>query len=546
MTNFPSEVLASHENYFLEPLYCAERAWSQSMAIKEEERNGVTGDGKKKSASRLRSDRIKRMKKAVHFAKILEELTVCTKGMPVEEGGEETAADMPVDEHTRMEAKAYASWMKGNLAMEQENWKVAADEFQAAFTLCERIASNSTGTDGSDENKIQQLELQDFFTVRANNVIAPLLRYCRYELQEKGVETGIAMDISNKSPIASGSTIEFRENSIAIESKDLKMALLKVSDLEKEWKEETTKNNASNSGDDARFMALLNGYDDVISLTNHESKQLANMKAGPAVNTKKFQFVNIMSYAKYQKLKLVMKRNEDMVNGILKRKSKKKEVELKHMEEVTHLYDALLQDARAIALLPGGGSIDDFAGDASSPEVEDEFLLEAKANILRLRSLRCYYLARMHASPLVGEYSKAVALLDQAELLAHEALEEIGACDQMEHRDEILERLEKVVEEMKGDKCRVFAMSYLSKTGPSKSSLPLLARLHDYDIPANPLYLTDVPPKLQPILSRPSFFDVALNYVSEYPVEELERVLEAHTEQAGGSSTGLLGWFRRG
>jgi signal recognition particle subunit SRP68 len=292
-------------------------------------------------------------------------------------------------------------------------------------------------------------------------------------------------------------------------------------------------------------MALLNGYDDVVSLANQEAKKLANLKAGPAVNAKKFQLVNVMGYAKYQKLKLVMERNEGMVNGIVKRKSKKKEVELKHLEEITHLYDALLQDARVIVSLPGGGSVDDFAGDTSPQEIEDEFLLEAKANILRLRSLRCYYLAKMHASPLVGKYSHAVALLDQTESLAREALEEIGACDQMEHRDELLTRLEKVVEEMKGEKCRVFAMSYLSKTGPSKSSLPLLARLHDYDIPANPTYVTDVPPKLEPIACKPSFFDVALNYVSEYPVEDLERVLELHGEKAGGTS-GLLGWFRRG
>jgi signal recognition particle subunit SRP68 len=470
--------------------------------------------------------------------------------MPVEEGEEEKAADFPVDEQTRMEAKAYASWMRGNLAMEQEDWKTACDEYQSAFTLCESIAgsSNNSGEASDEQNKMQQLELQDFFTTRANNVIAPLLRYCLYELQEKGEATdstigGVSKSLQSSKTAASGaSTIEFRENSISVESKDLKMALLKVSDLKKEW--EDGKTNNKSSADDTKFIALLNGYDDVISLVNQESKQLANLKAGPAVNAKKFQFVNIMGYAKYQKLKLVMERNEGMVNGILKRSSKKLEAELKHWEEATHLYDALLQDARAVASLPGGGSIENFTSDADSAEVEDEFLLEAKANILRLRSLRCYYLAKMHASPLVAKYSHAAALLDQAETLAREALEEIGACDQMEHRDEILKNLERVVGQMKGEKCRVFSMAYLSESGASKSSLPLLARLHDYDIPADPTFITDVPPKLEPIACKPSFFDVALNYVSDYPVEQLEKVLETHGERAGASS-GLLGWFRR-
>ncbi|KAL3801028.1 hypothetical protein HJC23_002321 [Cyclotella cryptica] len=580
MSRFPSEVLASHENYFLEPLYCAERAWAQAMAIKDVERGGRLGEEeattagggekkKKKSSSRLRSDRLKRMKKAVAYAEILEGLTVCTKSVVVvegkeEDGGEENAADMPVDEYTRMEAKAYASWMRGNLAMEREDWKTACEEYQTAFTLCETIAKSGIGSDGDDAvgtdvDKVAQLELLDFFTTRANNVIAPLLRYCMYELQERGVSTNESIlntNLQTSMLEASGSNtsnIVFRDNSIVVESKELKMALLKVQDAKKEWEDDknnnnNNNNNASNNAEDSKFMDLLSGYDDVISLATQESKQLVTLKSGPAVNAKKFQLVNIVGYCKYQKLKLVMERNEDMVNGILKRhgggsKNRKKELTLKHLEEVTHLYDALLQDAQAIASLPGGGSVDDFVDGSSS--VEDEFLLEAKANILRLRSLRCYYLARMHASPLVGKYSHAVALLDQAESLAREALEEIGACDLMERRDEILERLSNVVEEMKGEKCRVFAMAYLSANYSSNTSLPLLQRLHDYDIPATPTYIADVPPKLEPIACKPSFFDVALNYVADYPMEDLERVLEMQGEKATGSS-GLLGWFRRG
>ncbi len=50
---------------------------------------------------------------------------------------------------------------------------------------------------------------------------------------------------------------------------------------------------------------------------------------------------------------------------------------------------------------------------------------------------------------------------------------------------------------------------------------------------------------------KPSFFDVALNYVSEYPdpdpvpVDELERAMEEYNGVEAASS-GILGWFRRG
>ncbi len=354
------------------------------------------------------------------------------------------------------------------------------------------------------------------------------------------------------------SQITFRETVVPVETKDLRMALLKIQDLKSDWEEEERgKQNNNNTGsssdggdDDAKFMELLSGYDDAVSLVNKELKQLATLKSGPAVNAKKFQLVNLLGYSKYQKLKLVMGRNEELTNRIIQKSKEGDDDEgmtLKHLEEVAHLYDALLQDARAVASLPGGGSPDDFDGEttSSSAVVEDEFYLEANANVLRLRSLRCYYLARMHASPLVHKYSEAVALLDQAERLANEALEEIGACDQMENGDALLESLEQVAAEMRGEKCRVLALSYLSKSSSTGSGKCLLQRLHDYNIPSSPKSIAHVPPKLEPMACKPSFFDVALNYVSEYPVDELERAMEEYNGVEAASS-GILGWFRRG
>lgn len=359
--------------------------------------------------------------------------------------------------------------------------------------------------------------------------------------------------------VSSTTQIVFRDNIIAVESKELRMALLKIQDLMNNWEKSTTKKEGriqdtntanarggnSGGGGDAEFMTLLIGYDDAISLANNELKQLANLKSGPAVNTKKFQLVNIVGYCKHEKLKLVMGRNEALVSDIL-RKNTKKGMTLKHLEEVAHLYDALLQDAREVSLLPGGGTPEDFDGDnpTNTTPAEDEFLLEANARILRFRSLRCYYLARMHASSHVHKYKEALALLGQAKSLAKEACEEIGACDRMEGGDTLLENLELLLEEMRGEKCRVIADLYLKKDVSSISEKSLLERLFDYEIPSKSAPLAHVPPKLCPMACKPSFFDVAWNYVSVYPpVEELERVLEGNYENR--ASTKFLGWFRR-
>lgn len=89
------------------------------------------------------------------------------------------------------------------------------------------------------------------------------------------------------------------------------------------------------------------------------------------------------------------------------------------MEEIAHSYDALLQDTKAVILLQGGGNIEE--GD----EVEDEFVLEANANVLHIRTLRCYYIGRMYAVDTVAKYSEALALFEQVEFLASEAAEGI-------------------------------------------------------------------------------------------------------------------------
>ncbi len=97
----------------------------------------------------------------------------------------------PVDEHTQMEARAYASFMRGNLALEMNQWQTACKEYQMALTLCEALGDGSRSSSKNDDNSattdgvvdVQQLELFDFFTTRAKNVIAPLLKYCHYELQ---------------------------------------------------------------------------------------------------------------------------------------------------------------------------------------------------------------------------------------------------------------------------------------------------------------------------------------------------------------------------
>jgi tetratricopeptide (TPR) repeat protein len=128
------------------------------------------------------------------------------------------------------------------------------------------------------------------------------------------------------------------------------------------------------------------------------------MKAGPAVNSKRMQLEQLSGYVRYQKLQLSMKRHELMIASCEK------------AADSAHLYDALLHDAKAVCELPGPGE-------------EDEFFLEANANVLRVRAFRAFYVAQLYMS--LNKFTEALALMKQAKVLSIRASEEVAACDDL-------------------------------------------------------------------------------------------------------------------
>ena len=346
---------------------------------------------------------------------------------------------------------------------------------------------------------------------------------------------------------SSMATVHFRSRDIAVESKVLRFDLLRIVDLKAELDKEQQQQQGGGAIDsgshETKFLSLLSLYDDAISLVSADLKEYQSMKAGPAVNAKKLEFQNLLGYIKYEKLKLLMGRNEAMVNNLRAAEEQAgNNVAPKTLEQIAHLYDALLQDARSGAQLPGGST--DGSG---AVDEEDEFVLEANANVLRLRALRCYYVARLYALDTVGKHGEAVALFDQCKLLASRASEEIAACQDMD--DSLIESMESLESKVSAARSRSAACAYLAMIGGgggNQATNPvtnILKRLDDFEVGQSLAQkLVDVPPALEPIFSKPTFFDIALNHVGDMPIDELQEHVNEYQEQ----SSGLLGWFRRG
>jgi signal recognition particle subunit SRP68 len=487
------------------------------------------------------------------------------------------------DEATSLEIKAYTNWILGTWFCETGDWQNACSRLSNSLHICQKLSEITSSS------TIEALQLSDFFSSRAKNVIQPLLRYCQYELQQ--IDGNIQQDptllntdaaVENeyiltkleairqnsleaeaqKSGSDNSFVISFRGKDLLVDNQFLRVQLLQMD----EYKKDLIKSPQSGGkGGDAKFLKHLSCIDDAISIISQELKEYAGLESGPAVNKKRFEFDCLLGYCKYEKLKLMMERNEKMVNELKvtdrehilgsstsKRSSKKESTtdhtdpdsQYKKVEEIAHLYDALMQDARDVVTLPGLGSFDDSLN-TNDDIIEDDFMLEANANLLRIRALRCYYMGRMYASDAVGKYQEAVALYDVASRLASEAAEEIAACPNMERADELIESMVDLESDIVGAKCRADACAYLAKRGSGASSATngatLLNRIDDFDSGGKTYRLSNVPLTLELVACKPSFFDIANNYVSDFPMEELRGHINAHNTQ----SRGFLKWFRR-
>lgn len=369
--------------------------------------------------------------------------------------------------------------------------QTACQEFQSSARHCRSLA----GSQGDN------LELRDLFAGRVSNVINPLLKYCLYELQENGgdiseFEDG-EKDLVRESGTAT-STITFRGRNVVLQSAALKVLFLKMASLENDY---------IASQVDSHFVALFTAYDDANTMISADLRKLRDMKAGPAVDAKKLDMEFLLGYVKNAKLKLSMKRHESRIT------SSEKESEL------AHLYDSLLQDCKSVRELPG-------------PAEEDEFLLEANANVLRVRAFRAYYVSQLYMQ--TNKVGEALALLNQARVLANQAMEEIAACEQMEGSEDYLDELEKLLsEDIKGSTIRARTQMVLGTVNSTEGAL--LSNLDSFAQFDNCVDLQTIP-----VPCKPVFFDIAWDHVSSIPTDDLQGHIDKLKPSKSG---GLLGWL---
>ncbi|EDV27923.1 uncharacterized protein TRIADDRAFT_52953 [Trichoplax adhaerens] len=487
-----TEIASKDVRYLYLPLMCAERAWSYAMELKQLSNTEI----------RKRFHLIRRMKKAVYYAKMLHELS----------------DDEGYDARTKLEAQAYYSWMAANLNFELQLWDKSYELFSRAKKIYEELAGILIESEAAT------------YSQRANEV-APNIRYCLFNLDESSADVKELMQLKNA---PGGSDLlaakinrtitQLREKQAAtlheviwlgkklpIVSEEIRVLVLRYHGLSEELARATDYDSRIDVYD-----GILMECKDALQILKDSLKSDASASAKNFHSRGESQALDLLSYVSHLKYCITIERNIVMADSLEERmqlpestgssKSKNKPTK---PDDLVRLYDIALQ-------------ID---------------------KIYSSTVAKCYHVGLTYV--FANKWHEAMALFEKTITRCSDAIERFKECE--ERKSQLyLQRLERFISMARGQKCVAHAklLSGDDLEGSTIESIeqlrqqPLSERLDVYY--SDPSTLTDkpnlveFPPQFEPIPCKPLFFDIANNYV-EFP--SLDHRME---QKKSGGIGGLL------
>ncbi|KAI8629544.1 hypothetical protein F5Y19DRAFT_85524 [Xylariaceae sp. FL1651] len=551
--------LAENHEFLHLVLLTAERAWAHAMRLKavhSADTKGITGRTRSHIISRLD----KGARTAEHLVQILSDTS--TSG----------ASDTDV-----LEARAYASMMRGAADFESRNWEDCLRSYSTARIIYSALMASVNGDLVKDllsetidpsiryaayQSKVPRtlaipaiarkaFDSSDEALVDHINKLAPNL----LKQSDSDAQKGQAGDLSTPQ------TITWRSREVKIEDASIALALAST------YSATTRLAEKLESSDVVLPKEMAAAYDEVLiasqdaaDATKHAIDELR--EEGVSQSDTRIQSLQITRTAvNYQMISWRIGRNRVLSgehDGALldsapntTRKSKKDASSRKpkieppgrkvaRLKEKVVLYDATLQSLESIKELPG------VAADSG-------LLQQLDATNKYFRALKCLSIARSHS--LVDQSVNALALTkhayDQCAQSAaffskHGASSSESLIINIEIRQTDIQFLHDL---LKGElqRCRAIVeidnLREKAKSTSSQVKVPLVHRLREYPAEGVDLEnLVDYPPKIQPIPVKPLFFDVAWNYI-DYPGKTPAAAAEREEEPKQTPESKKRGWF---
>ncbi|KAI1376949.1 hypothetical protein F4677DRAFT_416855 [Hypoxylon crocopeplum] len=555
-----AEKLSENHEFLHLQLLTAERAWAHAMrfkAVHSTDTKGITG--------RTRSHIISRFDKGARTAEHL--VTILS------DSATSGASDTDI-----LEARAYASMVRGATQFEKQSWEPCLRSYATARIIYTALATSMKG---------------DIFKDLLSETIDPSIRYAAYQskvprtlaiptIARKAFPSSdsslvdqinkLAPDLLKKSDSDAQKgqvgapnapqTITWRSREVKIEDAAIALALASTDIATARLAEKLASSDVILPKEmAAAYDEVLIASQDAADATKHAIDELK--EEGVSQNDSRIQSLQITRTAvNYQMISWRIGRNRVLSgehDGALldsapttTRKSKKDATsqrprieppgrKISRLKDKVVLYDSTLQSIDSIKELPGVAA--------------DEGLLEQlNATARYFHALKSLSIARSHS--LTNKSLNALVLtkhaFDECEQSAaffskNGTSSSESSPRNIEIRQSDIQFLHQL---LKGElqRCRaIVEIDNLQKrstnTTPPSARIPLVARLFEY--PAEGVDLENLvvyPPKVEPIPVKPLFFDVAWNYIN-YPGKAPAAAPEPEQTPAQQAQPQKRGWF---
>lgn len=248
--------------------------------------------------------------------------------------------------------------------------------------------------------------------------IEPILRYCRYNLdtgagasgggggeaaaaaEKHLLEMGRDADSSaggdllaaklesvvaeaRKKQASALDSVEWRGKRVAVRSETLRVALVKADELAGRLGRAlegpvVAGGTASGGGEKGRddlkpgqYLKVFSAYDEALSTVSEEASRLQGKGGGTKMEAHRAELEALRAYAQHHKLRLMLQRNERLVQDLQEKRKAAGGGErdpLGEVADIVHVYDALLQSVRNMVTNLGGG--DDANGERRGKTAE--------------------------------------------------------------------------------------------------------------------------------------------------------------------------------
>jgi len=465
----------------------SERAWSYAMQLKQDMEIQT-------SNTRLRHHVVRRLCKAAKWASLLERL--CAES---------------AEEHTSLEAEAYAAWMNGQAHLEKEEWEKALDTLVKARTIYDKLGG------------IADPEIKQVFQQRVED-IDPSIRYCHYNLRKtKGSSNDKDEDLHDLeeirlkgndlltakldtllSDVGKQHSDKFQEISwknrpLTVKNEKLQLQLVAAQEICSEL------NRVAPSARMALFDKLFATYSEASTIIRDDisAAQKLKAKSGKA-DVQEQTLLALQEYVNYLKLSATVQRSLLFASGEVEGKKKRPKA-----EDTVRLYENILTSLAELQEL--------------TKEDKSETSKRISAQIMTCKTYRCYWLAQTFA--VAEKVQEALALFNRALSHVPTAKSLYGGLTQSDDTKSELSKLDELEKLIRGSRCKAHAKAFQheikknerkeTKDEEVTQSKNLVEGLDNYDASfLAEKRLVDLPPDFEPIACKPLLFDMAFNSCS--------------------------------